>query len=263
MEPGIYDGISHDEYLRIDAASASTLKQMIKSPAHCLEYKKNPPQPTAAMNFGTAVHITLLEHDSESDRIAVEPVVNKRAKVGKEIYEQFLEHAAGKAIITGEQSIALERIKFNVENHSAASKCLKGGQSELSVFWNDEETDYPCKARADLIHENGLVIDIKTTRDASEEEFKRQSFNLRYHMQAAWYIDGISRFKEVSSFVFVCVETSPPYGVAVYALDGDAIQYGRDQYREYLNQYVECKKTDTWPCYPDFVQGLSLPHWVQ
>lgn len=263
FQEGIFDGISHEDYLNFSAASASTLKEMAKSPRHCWYKKINPPSPTEAMRFGTAVHIMLLDHASEHSRIAVLPnSINRRTKIGKQQYESFMYQNQDKIIIKPEQLESLELILESVKSHEAAAKLLEGGQSELSIFWRDEETQFPCKARADLIHNNGVVVDVKTTRDASEQEFQRQAYKLKYHLQAAWYIDGISQYEKVTSFTFVCVETEPPYGVAVYTYDDEAIEYGRNQYREYLNTYVHCVKENTWPCYPEFVQGLSLPHWV-
>jgi exodeoxyribonuclease VIII len=76
-----------------------------------------------------------------------------------------------------------------VNAHPAASQLLAGAERELSLFWTDARYHVPCKARYDA-RNHGLVMDLKTTQDASPEGFARQAANLLYHCQAAHYFSG-------------------------------------------------------------------------
>ena len=74
-----------------------------------------------------------------------------------------------------------------------------------------------------------LIVDLKTTMDASPDAFARTAANFNYPLQAAYYVDGlqaagIASPDAVTSFVFLVVEKTPPYGVAVYTLPEDAIE---------------------------------------
>lgn len=77
------------------------------------------------------------------------------------------------------------------------------------------------------------------------------------------YLDGLNTLAPHDrKFVFVAVEKEPPYAVAVYELEEDALQLGRDDYQKHLAQYAECVKTNRWPGYGDGMDYVSLPSWA-
>jgi len=62
--------------------------------------------------------------------------------------------------------------------------------------------------------------------------------------------------------MFVFIEKKPPYAVAVYELDEESVEKGRELYAQDLKLYKECKEWDHWPAYSSKVQTLSLPKWA-
>jgi len=66
-----------------------------------------------------------------------------------------------------------------------------------------------------------------------------------------------------TEFLFVCVEKQPPYAVAVYALDQDAIEWGRKQYQRDLAAVRNCMSEDHWPSFTTDITTLGLPAWAQ
>jgi exodeoxyribonuclease VIII len=107
------------------------------------------------------------------------------------------------------------------------------------------------------------VADLKTTEDASPAAFARSVATYRYHVQAAFYLDGLRACDaQIDAFAFVAVEKTPPYLVAVYSADEICLARGREEYRADLLTFAECLRTDCWPGYPPFVQPLSLPAWA-
>ena len=54
-----------------DAVGHSSLVRIMRSPAHFQEYVTNPPEPSAAMAFGTAVHSAVLEPAAFASEYAV------------------------------------------------------------------------------------------------------------------------------------------------------------------------------------------------
>jgi hypothetical protein len=51
MKPGKYDDISLPEYHKMPEWSKSMLDHINKSPAHYIEWKANPPEPTDSMKM--------------------------------------------------------------------------------------------------------------------------------------------------------------------------------------------------------------------
>lgn len=259
---GILDGVPNAEYHAINAVNKSALDKIAKSPAHYLYSKKFPEPPTPAMQFGSALHDALLLPTEFSSRYAEAPSLDKRTKEGKALFEKFQTENAGKEIVRADDMEAIRGMVESVKAHKEAAAHLEAGQSELSCFWVEPTTELLCKCRPDLLLDGGTVVDIKTTQDASLGAFQKTIANLRYHVQAAWYLDGIRNFKAVDSFVFIAIEKEPPYACAVYMLDEAAIEAGRAAYRKDLATLYGCMKTEYWPGYPEEIQAISLPVWA-
>lgn len=259
---GIFDGFSALDYRAVPAAHKSAFDKINKSPAHYKYELDNPQEPTEAMIFGSTFHDSLLLPTEFDKRYVGAPKFDKRTTVGKAAAAAFEAANIGKQMVSPDDMETMRGMTASIKNHAEAMRHLTAGTSELSCYWLDEETQVMCKCRPDLLLDGGTIVDIKTTNDASLEEFQRSVAKYRYHVQAAFYLDGIKKFHAVDSFVFIAVEKKPPYAVAVYVLDEASIDKGREEYRRNLNTYAECIKTGVWPAYPDELQILNLPHWA-
>ena len=63
-------------------------------------------------------------------------------------------------------------------------------------------------------------------------------------------------------FIFICVETTAPFAVAVYAADAEMIERGQEQAMRDLGKLAACCATDSWPSYSDQIEMISLPGWM-
>ncbi len=137
------------------------------------------------------------------------------------------------------------------------------------MLWTDALTGVKCKGRPDYVHRGGVVVDLKTTKDASPEEFAKVSARLGYHMQAAFYLDGMNATLQegedaFNAFVIVAVEQKPPHGIMIYELDDAAIDIGRRDYQRALAAWDVWQRTPGgWEGYPTAIQALSLPPWAR
>ncbi len=131
------------------------------------------------------------------------------------------------------------------------------------MFWDDADTGHPCKARADYIRDDDIMVDLKTTMDASLSEFSRSIAKFGYHRQDAMYSDGFEACfgRPSRGFVFVAVETKPPHAVGVYTLDAESADAGRIEYQTLLNSFAECMESGNWPAYSDNIETIELPRW--
>lgn len=275
--PGIYDGMSAEEYHSIECASNSGLKHIARSPLHYLSAINEPTEPTAAMLLGMAVHTAVLEPDTLASRYVVLPDdrpnrPSQRQRDAKkpssetlyaiDWWDAFEREHAGKTIMSSEDMAVVKEMAGSVLLHPVAWDILQAGKAEQSVFWIDEETGAECKARIDWLR-GAYPADLKTTDSAAPDDFVRSVVKYRYHCQAAMYLDGLAaNGLHADDFPFIVVEKAPPYAVAVYMLDEAAITEGRRLYRRDLATYQWCKATDSWPGYPQEIRELSLPRWA-
>lgn len=182
-----------------------------------------------------------------------------------DVWEEWQQNNPGRIILSPEQWDQLHAMANAVHSHPAAGALLTGcpGEAEKSVYWNDATTGVLCRCRPDWWRDDNVIVDLKTTEDASPEGFAKSMANYRYDVQAAYYLDGIQKAtrKRPKAFVFIAVEKKPPYGVGVYVLDADSLELGRAQYQHDLRIYAECVRTGEWPGYGDKIQTISLPAW--
>jgi exodeoxyribonuclease VIII len=173
------------------------------------------------------------------------------------------ERHTDKLIIKGEEATALDGILNSLRKHKTASELLHKGHAEESFFWQDPVTGLVCKCRPDL-WKDGVLVDVKTTINASPHEFSRTIANMMYHFQAAYYLDGVSAVlgEPFREFVIIAIEKEPPYAVATYRLDEATIDAGRMLYRKALRTLRQCKTRGVYPAYPDRLVAASLPSWA-
>jgi exodeoxyribonuclease VIII len=261
------------DYHRHSGVSKSHLDQVARSPLHYwaryIDPNRVPTEPTPAMAIGTAVHTHVLELDQWDSRYAIAPEsIDRRTKMGKAEWEVFTTAATGRTVLSRADADQVMRMGHAVYSHPAAAMLLKQlpGKAETTHMWNDAVTGLQCKCRPDWLTDDGsLIIDLKTTEDASPAGFRKSIANWRYHVQAAWYLNGIEQATGTrpDQFIFICVEKKAPFAVAVYAADAEMIQIGSDAAARDLDVLATCKAANAWPGYSDQIETISLPPWMR
>jgi hypothetical protein len=263
MKTGKYDNISLSEYHKLPAWSKTALDKIDRSPAHYLEWIANPPEQTPAMRFGGALHCAVLTPELYKNQYCFYPVCDLRTKAGKEFFAAFSNENKDKIKLDIETASQIERLKTAIFEHPLASQILSNGEAEQSFFWIDPKTNLDCKARPDYIRNDGICADLKTCADATFKEFQRSVYNYRYHVQGAFFMDGVFQAtgKQCSDFVLIAVEKEPPFGIEIYRLDDLAIDTGRIAYQENLATVKEWKeKPDLYKTvYPESKNPIDMP----
>jgi len=266
MKNHIIADLASENYHSMPEISKHGLDLVHKCPA-LYKYKqthKDDSEQSPALRWGTLVHTRVLEPAVYHSTVVVAPQCDRRTKAGKEIWEEFTTFNAGKTIITEDEFTKLSDIAIAIGEHAGARTLLDGDVSiESSMFWTDEETGVQCRARPDIIRPDGLIVDLKTTQDASSGAFAKSCAQFRYHVQAAFYMDGLAaQGVEVQGFAFIAVEKDAPHLIATYVCDRTMLEIGRQAYQADLRTYAECKATNIWPGYPETIEELTLPRWA-
>ena len=241
------------QYDQIPAVRRSELWLLRKSPAHYLYAVTHPSESTPAMEFGTAAHKFILEQEFFFDDYVIAPEVDRRTKAGKAAWAEFTESLGDKAVIKPADLEVIQAMDEAVKAHPTAAALLKTGRHEVPIEWTDPETGEPCKCRPDCLTEYGgekYIVDYKTTNSCEDGHFERACRIYGYKLQAAMYTEGVfAETLESYRFAFVAQEKNPPYAVRVYFCDQGFIDEGREQFRDLIELYHVCKKTNQWPGY--------------
>ncbi len=245
---GAHPGIPEPEYRSWKAFSITNGLKLLKSPGHYRHAEDNPREPTKSMMFGTAVHERLLEPEVFKEKYIYVPEEiprDRRTKARKKWEEENTPvvvrdgHVAidpafmPKSVLETEDAKAIETIAEQVMTRDCCAGLLEGGENEIALVWRHDfgEGVEPmlCKGRLDCYQQDlGLLVDIKTTADASPEKFGKSAANYCYHIQLAHYLAGARALDlEIESVVIVAIESEEPYGVERLSSSVECAEGGR------------------------------------
>lgn len=277
--------MDNDAYHAADGISCSHLKDVEAGERHYWHKRINPnrepeAQDPGAKLLGSATHCAILEPDFLTSRyVSVPEDAPKRptstqlaaAKPSAATLEQiawwqdFEAQAAGKEILPFEAWKNCIGMRDAVLAHPVASKLLADIQTEQTFFAIDPETGTLIKSRPDAMNaRRGLMVDVKSARDASPDGFGKQAANLRYDLQPPWYQDVVKAAigESLPIWAFVAVESTAPYCIGVYYVEEGDIHASRADARRLLNKILACRASGVWPDYTwDKALPLKLPAW--
>lgn len=252
--------------------SKSGLDLIAKAPIHYwhrfLNKDFEPEEDNQALIIGRAVHCAVLEPHKFDTQFMRGPAAKKNEKGGKALWEEAQALAGDRELLRTSDWDEVQAIAAAIRHHPVANQLLSAGHAEKTFTWTDPDTGANCKMRTDWLSEAGYVVDLKTTTDASKEGFLRSVLNYRYHVQAAFYLDGlVANQAAPKGFVFIAIEKSAPYAVAVYHIDHRLIDKGRRAYKQDLATYVQCRETfgenQPWTSYNNGqAADLLMPAWM-
>lgn len=259
---GIYD-ISNEAYHASPAISRSKLMLLDKSPYHfwheVLSGEAEKKEATPAMKVGSLFHTLLLEPAKFDDEYLIITQKTMPTK-GTNPYNLVMEEAQGRTVLTREQFDKTKAMADATRKHEIVSTLLDEAAFEQSIFWTDEETGLQFKTRPDIWAEK-MIVDLKTTSDASINSFVRSAFNYGYYLQAGMAFEACKAIgKPFEMFVILACEKEAPHVPAVFMMDDEALQFGIDQFTSYKKRLKKCLETNTWPGY--VVQELSVPKYA-
>lgn len=266
---GLHACVPFDEYAerRLGLVSKGGLEEFERSPLRYKAWVGGEIDLTSeAFEFGQAFHCALLEPDLYATAYATQPVFGDlRTKDAKARRDAWTSENAGKRPVKAEWAEAIRCMINNVRAHPLAGKMVRDGIAELSALWTDPHTGLRCRSRKDwYVEKRAMVLDVKTTRDASYRSFSRDVYNYGYDTQFALYRDGLGVLGvPAKHFVFLACEKDPPYDLALFTLDEAGVSIAYERTRHLMEQLAQCVKEDNWPGYTRHIQVIDAPAWAQ
>lgn len=221
--------------------------------------------PTDAMKFGTAVHTAILEGDEFESRYAVRPKMDKRTKAGKAAHEEFEASLGDRLEISQADYNRAIAIADAVEQTQAWPYIERMDQIETPLFGRLDGLAF--KGRPDGYcttgFMRGVMIEVKTTSSlATKQEFERAIANYGYGFQAAGYrMLAEQNDVEIRHTLFVVCETKPPFGVGLFRLSDEVVEWYIPKVLDALEIYRDCLRAKSFPSHPNEIQEVGLPAW--
>jgi hypothetical protein len=267
---GIHYDMAEQEYRMAPAIAGSDAKHILKpkTPAHYAahmagELKR---EPSKSMTLGIVSHVAVLQPHLLDTAFVEKPEGKEgdfRTKEGKEWKAKM----GTTPILDADEARAVRGIRDSIASHKAAKALLADCDTEVAMF-AEHRTGLWIKGRVDALKVandmESIIVDVKTTSAGADyNTFSRQAASLNYHVSAAWYchLCGLNGLPP-ARFVWIAVETSPPFAVAVYEIAPDALDLGVGMMNDALDLIAQCEDAGEWPGYGDGVETLNLPAWA-
>lgn len=270
MTTALIDGMPEAEYHAHPALSSSGARKLLppSCPAKYAYERQQPSPPTKEMKVGTAAHREVL--GIGSDVVVSDEWDTYRTKAAQEWRDAA--EAAGKVPMLAHEYQPIREMRAALVAHPLFGALFDParGKAEQSLFWTDETTGVPCRARFDFlpnpVEGRRLVIaDYKKGRSAEPAEFARQSATLNYALQADWYRRGAVALglDRDPAFVFAVQEPEPPYLLTVAQIHERDLRRAHAMNDHALRIFARCTETGHWPGYADDVVTVEMPIWWQ
>ena len=224
-------------------------------------------EPTKSLRIGSALDGILTE--TFDDTCVLRPDMDRRTKVGKAMYAEFIESIGARMEISGEEYGVAQAMAGSVLGHPVAKKLLEDVvNSQDSLWWTEGNTS--CKVRFDGELSGNRILELKTHANFSREgdrvrEWRDSVWKWGYHRQAGLYRHALALEREIEDqdveHITVAVGSDVPYDVHVFRYDEELLQLGLQEIRDIAQQIYVRKSLDMWEL-DDTVSVVGVPPWV-
>lgn len=269
-EPGLYPGIPNTEYhkglievqdvngLKVKPLSSTGAKTIVReSPADYLHQLANRVE-KKAFDLGSAAHELILEGGLKT--VTILDFDSFRSKAAQEARDKV--YADGRTPMLRHELTAAYDMEKAVRSHDEASALLSNGGSEISALVWDEEYKIHFQVRYDWLRNDGLIVDLKTSRKGNPHDFNREIADFYYDLQASLYL----RAAEIlglnpPGYGWVVVQNTAPHNVYVVEYTGVGRLHGDRRMHTALRKYADGIHQGVWPAFPG-IYPYEPPKWL-
>ncbi len=135
--------------------------------------------------------------------------------MGKVTLEKFNKTLNGRQIVSMKDNLRAMGMYAELSENKNFHLIEECDEIEQIYLWKNEDMDILCKGKFDAVNtKEKYIVDLKTTRNASPENFTELIMNAKYHMQAAYYLDALG----YDDYYIVAIEKDAPYCICTYKL---------------------------------------------
>lgn len=227
-------------YLGRASLSSSSVKLLNQSPKAYSNYLSRGSEESAALTNGKLVHTLILEPNEFANRFDIIDTKTKTSKAFKDAKEAN----PTRTVITGDEFRSAQNMMHSLMRCKEVESIITHCTYETAGF--GYVAGMPFRAKADMIHRDGSIYDLKTTSDI--EGFRYSAKKYGYASQA--YIYGKIFGVHYLNFYFIVVDKNTnDIGIfnisdEFYKLGEQLVKNATRTYREYfienkdINQYL-------------------------
>lgn len=247
----IIDLPSYEYHADREAISCSMLKSLLVSPAHFQAALLAPPKTSDALDFGSLLHLLLLEPHAVGAEVAVYPGIGT---LRDKEYKAFVEANLGRLIVDEPTFSRAKRLCARVLETRFRGRplglYLEESVTEVSYYYTDVTTGQRIRTRLDIEHPD-FTFDLKSTRHSNPKLFLRDIVDMHYDLQAYMYsLARVAYGGDVACskpFVFIAAEVNEPLSVSCFTAGETVLSNGGSKYIECMAALKACAAVDYWP----------------
>ncbi len=245
-----------DQYRAVVGLSGSRLG-LLQCPAKFKHELDNPSEPTEAMILGSLRHCMLLEPDRVEELYYKLPEGLVR-RAGKD-YEALVTEAGDKVTVKHADWVEAETMVSICAQHAQVRPIISAWcKFEHELYWT--ESDVACKGKVDIyLPDLNVIVDYKTTNDASPRGFRYKVLDMGYLLQMAHYQRGVASTngqETMPGVLVIAQETDAPYVLQVYSVPQTMIDEAHSRRAELLEVYKSCTSTGEWYGYSSGIMDI-------
>lgn len=237
-----------------DALSCSLMKPLLISPAHFQAGLVACEKPSDALDFGSLVHLLVLQPELASKDLAVFPgIAERKTAAGRTAFDQFEQANAGKLVVDeptfAEGRRIAQRVLDTRYKGRPLQRFIEESIPEASIYFTEPSTGLRMRIRIDAYHPE-LTIDLKTTRFALARAFMKDAIDKDYDLQSYMYSLGRCLYEGVTTprpFVFVAAENTAPYSVSTLEAGQTFMGNGANKFQACAAAFKACTESRYWP----------------
>jgi hypothetical protein len=268
--PGVYDldeRTYHRDPVEGGSLSSTGARTLATRPPARFHYDRvHGREDRKVFDLGRAAHFRVL---GQGMQIAEVPYDSWRTNKAKALAAQARE--AGLTPLLSKDVEVVDNMAAELCAHPTIAKLLaRPGRAEQVMVYVDPATGVWCRVMIDWLPDvargRRLVVDYKTTEDASPAGFARSMARYGYHQQGPFYCDALTHLGldngVAPKFLVIAQEKSPPHLAAVYAPNDEAVRWGQVLNHHARETYARCTALGHWPGYSTDPQELALPGYL-
>lgn len=239
---------------------------------------------TEEKRWGNLVDCMFLSRETFDSRFMVHPekYTNKKGVTSDWAWQSPTcrewrdeKNAAGITVINPEDLAEAKAAvhKLNVDGHVTALMYTAQKQVMVIATYVDDRTglEIPVKCLIDILPHHHAdkaygrsIADLKSTKNAAQEQWTDQVARISHHSQAAFYTDMYNAAmpeERRAEFLWIIQEKDKPYQIARRRCTESTLELGRLRYRYWMEGYCRCLKTGIWTDYESPAMAQIMPGW--